>query len=210
MDATFARRWICGRSSKVFFRITAAFRNSFWTIGSFLKVAKRLHFLAGSLGVLMRGRILLTLYNFLLEPPAADSWHREIFGLTVCHMDRRELTSENWTLAEAEIKAVLPLDLSRDFSSSCTRVRRKEGTDDEANDKKRRADHCDLAGARNQCEVRRSLPQAPDVGRHVHTWKAKYFGTTVSEAKRLKALEHENVKLKRLIAEQMLDMAAMR
>jgi putative transposase len=33
---------------------------------------------------------------------------------------------------------------------------------------------------------------------------------TVSEAKRLKALEDENAKLKKLLAEQMLDMAAMR
>lgn len=33
---------------------------------------------------------------------------------------------------------------------------------------------------------------------------------TVSEAKRLKALEDENAKLKRLLAEQMLDMAAMK
>ena len=33
---------------------------------------------------------------------------------------------------------------------------------------------------------------------------------TVSEAKRLKALEDENGKLKKLLAEQMLDMAAMK
>lgn len=44
----------------------------------------------------------------------------------------------------------------------------------------------------------------------VSAWKAKYSGMTVSEAKRLKALEDENAKLKRLLAEQMLDMAAMK
>lgn len=43
-----------------------------------------------------------------------------------------------------------------------------------------------------------------------HAWKAKYSGMTLSEAKRLKALEDENSKLKRLLAEQMLDMAAMK
>ena len=43
-----------------------------------------------------------------------------------------------------------------------------------------------------------------------YAWKAKYSGMTVSEAKRLKALEDENVKLKRLLAEQMLDMTAMK
>ena len=43
-----------------------------------------------------------------------------------------------------------------------------------------------------------------------YAWKAKYSGMTVSEAKRLKASEDENAKLKRLLAEQMLDMAAMK
>ena len=43
-----------------------------------------------------------------------------------------------------------------------------------------------------------------------YAWKAKYSGMTVSEAKRLKTLEDENAKLKRLLAEQMLDMAAMK
>jgi putative transposase len=43
-----------------------------------------------------------------------------------------------------------------------------------------------------------------------YAWKAKYSGMTVSEAKRLKALEDQNAKLKRLLAEQMLDMAAMK
>lgn len=42
-----------------------------------------------------------------------------------------------------------------------------------------------------------------------YAWKAKYSGMTVSEARRLKALEDENAKLKKLLAEQMLDMAAM-
>jgi putative transposase len=43
-----------------------------------------------------------------------------------------------------------------------------------------------------------------------YAWKAKYSGMTVSEAKRLKALEDENLKLKKLLAEQMLELAAMR
>ena len=40
--------------------------------------------------------------------------------------------------------------------------------------------------------------------------KSKYGGMEVSEAKRLKALEDENAKLKKLLAEQMLDLAAMK
>ena len=43
-----------------------------------------------------------------------------------------------------------------------------------------------------------------------YIWKSKYGGMTVSDAKRLKALEDENAKLKKLLAEQMLDTAAMR
>ncbi len=41
-------------------------------------------------------------------------------------------------------------------------------------------------------------------------WKAKYGGMDVCEAKRLKQLEDENAKLKKLLAEQMLDAAALR
>lgn len=43
-----------------------------------------------------------------------------------------------------------------------------------------------------------------------YNWKAKYGGMEVSEAKRLRALEEENAKLKKLLAEQMLDVAALR
>jgi putative transposase len=44
----------------------------------------------------------------------------------------------------------------------------------------------------------------------LYNWKAKYGGMDVSEAKRLKHLEDENAKLKKLLAEQMLDAAALR
>ena len=40
-----------------------------------------------------------------------------------------------------------------------------------------------------------------------YKWKAKYGGLDVSDAKRLKALEDENAKLKKLLAETMLDNA---
>jgi putative transposase len=38
-----------------------------------------------------------------------------------------------------------------------------------------------------------------------YKWKAKYGGLDVSDARRLKALEAENAKLKKLLAEAMLD-----
>ena len=44
----------------------------------------------------------------------------------------------------------------------------------------------------------------------LYNWKAKFGGMDVSEAKRLKALEDENAKLKKLLAETMLDASALR
>jgi putative transposase len=43
-----------------------------------------------------------------------------------------------------------------------------------------------------------------------YKWKAKYGGLEVSDAKRLKALEVENAKLKKLLAEAMLDNAMLK
>ena len=44
----------------------------------------------------------------------------------------------------------------------------------------------------------------------IYKWKARYGGMEVSEAKRLKALEDENAKLKRMLAEAMLDNVALK
>jgi putative transposase len=44
----------------------------------------------------------------------------------------------------------------------------------------------------------------------IYNRKAKYGGLEVSEAKRLRALEEENTKLKRLLADTMLDNAALK
>lgn len=44
----------------------------------------------------------------------------------------------------------------------------------------------------------------------IYKWKAKFSGMDVSEAKRLKTLEDENTKLKRLLADAMLDNAALK
>jgi putative transposase len=43
-----------------------------------------------------------------------------------------------------------------------------------------------------------------------YNWKSKFGGMDVSEAKRLKSLETENGKLKRLLADAMLDNAALK
>jgi putative transposase len=43
-----------------------------------------------------------------------------------------------------------------------------------------------------------------------YKWRSKYGGMEVSEAKRLKALEVENAKLKKLLAEQMMDVSTLK
>jgi putative transposase len=46
--------------------------------------------------------------------------------------------------------------------------------------------------------------------RSIYKWKAKYGGMDVSEAKRLRTVEEENARLKRLLADAMLDNVALK
>jgi len=65
-------------------------------------------------------------------------------------------------------------------------------------------------------EQERGSPTADVCRRHgisratFYKWKAKYGGLDVSEARRLKALEDENARLKKLLAELMLNETALR
>ena len=43
-----------------------------------------------------------------------------------------------------------------------------------------------------------------------YKWRAKFGGMEVSDAKKLKSLEMENAKLKKLLAEQMMDVATLK
>jgi putative transposase len=43
-----------------------------------------------------------------------------------------------------------------------------------------------------------------------YNWKAKYAGMTVAELRRLRELEAENAKLKRIVADQALDISALK
>ena len=45
---------------------------------------------------------------------------------------------------------------------------------------------------------------------NIYRWKAKYSGKEVSEAKRLRELETENARLKKLLVESALDNAALK
>ena len=44
----------------------------------------------------------------------------------------------------------------------------------------------------------------------LYRWKAKYGGMEVSEARRLRALEEENLQLKHIVAEQAVDIRALK
>lgn len=54
------------------------------------------------------------------------------------------------------------------------------------------------------------MPQARDQRGELLHWKAKFGGLEVPEAKRLKGLESENARLKKLLADAMLDNAALK
>jgi len=59
----------------------------------------------------------------------------------------------------------------------------------------------------NTAEICRKHGVSPST---FYAWKAKYGGMDISDAKRLKELEVENSKLKRLLAEAALDNAALK
>ncbi len=64
-------------------------------------------------------------------------------------------------------------------------------------------------------EQQAGLPAAEICRRHgisdatFYTWRSRYGGMEVSDARRLKALDEENRKLKKLLAEAMLDVATL-
>ena len=65
-------------------------------------------------------------------------------------------------------------------------------------------------------EQERGSPTAEVCRRHgisdttLYKWKAKFGGMAVSDARRLRGLEDENARLKRLLADQMLDNAVLK
>jgi len=44
----------------------------------------------------------------------------------------------------------------------------------------------------------------------LYCWKAKYAGMEISDVKRLKALQEENTRLKKIVAEQAIDIQALK
>lgn len=70
-----------------------------------------------------------------------------------------------------------------------------------------RADYRDASGARSDG---RSVPEVRALVGDTFKYKAKFGGMTVSDAQRLRTLEGENGKLKKLLAEAMLDNAVLK
>jgi putative transposase len=84
------------------------------------------------------------------------------------------------------------------------------GPENEAQPFHRRTDHRDIEGARGWHAGLGAFRKHGVSDASIYKWKAKFGGMDVSEAKRLKTLEDENTKLKRLLADAMLDNAALK
>lgn len=83
-------------------------------------------------------------------------------------------------------------------------------TDDEAIEVHGRADHCGAEGGRGRAKTGELARRHGVSEATIYKRKAKYGGLEVSEARRLRALEDENAKLKRLLADAMLDNAGLK
>jgi putative transposase len=91
-----------------------------------------------------------------------------------------------------------------------SRVHHLEGDGHEARPVHRRADHRDPAGAGSWAKTADVCRKYGVSSATFYKWKAKYGGLDVSDAKRLKTLEHENTKLKKLLVGAMLDNAMLK
>ena len=89
------------------------------------------------------------------------------------------------------------------------RIRLKE-TDDAQGTVQRGADHQCAEGAPGGYPVVELCRKHGISDATFYTWRTKYGGMEVSDARKLKALEDENRKLKKLLAESMLDVATLR
>jgi len=80
--------------------------------------------------------------------------------------------------------------------------------------KKSRHSEEQIIGVLQQMEAGRKVAEvAREVGvseATLYTWKSKYGGMEVSEARRLRALEEENRRLKQLVADLSLDREALK
>lgn len=85
-------------------------------------------------------------------------------------------------------------------------MKRKRHTPEQIIRKLREAD-ARLAGGASVADVARDLGVSETT---FHRWRAQYGGMKADEAKRLKELEKENARLKKIVAEQALDLDMLR
>ena len=81
---------------------------------------------------------------------------------------------------------------------------------DEAQAVHRGADHRDPEGSRSGAKSTDLCRRHAISEQTFYRWKAKYAGLEVNEARRLRTLEHENGRLKRLVADFTLDNQALK
>jgi transposase-like protein len=84
--------------------------------------------------------------------------------------------------------------------------RRRRHTPEQIIRKLREADRM-LGEGRDVAQVAKELEVSEQT---LHRWRAQYGGLKAQDAKRLKELERENVKLKRIVAEQLLENQALK
>ncbi len=84
--------------------------------------------------------------------------------------------------------------------------RRRRHTPEQIIRKLREADRL-LGEGRDVAQVAKELEVSEQT---LHRWRAQYGGLKAQDAKRLKELERENVKLKRILAEQLLENQALK
>jgi putative transposase len=85
-----------------------------------------------------------------------------------------------------------------------------EETDDASEPVQRGTDHRNFAGAGGRSKTEEVCRRHGISTTTFYKWKARYGGLEVSEARRLKTLEDENRRLKKLLAEAVLDVAALK
>jgi hypothetical protein len=86
----------------------------------------------------------------------------------------------------------------------------KKGNTDETKSIYRGANHQHPPASRSRSQGCRPLPTARHGRGDFYKWKAKYGGLQVSDAQKLKRLEEENAKLKRVVADLTLDNVALK
>ena len=74
----------------------------------------------------------------------------------------------------------------------------------------RGADHQHPEGGGSRGEGDGAVPAPRDLDATFYTWRSKYGGLEVSEMRRLRQLEEENRRLKSIVAEQALDLRALK